>query len=107
MIFTDWPAKACVKAVTTTRNTGVSKGPYESLNLADHVGDAADAVRQNRLSIQHQLNLPGRPVWLNQIHGNTVVDAANSGERLMPAGGAWPMAFWRALCGHSIQSQGD
>jgi len=80
MIYPDWPATACVKAVTTTRNAGVSKGPYESLNLADHVGDAADAVRQNRLSIRHQLNLPGRPVWLNQVHGDTVVDAADSGE---------------------------
>mgnify|MGYP001164773817 CR=1 FL=1 len=81
MIFPAWPAAACVKAVTTTRHAGVSKAPYDSLNLAEHVGDAADAVRQNRLSILHQLNLPGRPAWLNQVHGDLVVDAANSGER--------------------------
>jgi len=81
MIYPQWPAAACVKAVTTTRHAGVSKAPYDSLNLAEHVGDAADAVRQNRLSIQHQLNLPGRPAWLNQVHGDLVVDAANSGER--------------------------
>jgi len=81
MIYPDWPAAAHVKAATTTRTAGVSKGPYESLNLADHVGDAAEAVRRNRLFLQDQLNLPGRPNWLNQVHGDTVVDAANLGER--------------------------
>ena len=81
MIYPDWPAAAHVKAVTTTRHAGVSKGPYDSLNLADHVGDVADAVQQNRLSIQRQLNLSEQPAWLNQVHGDRVVDAANSGER--------------------------
>jgi polyphenol oxidase len=81
MIYPDWPAAVPVKAVTTTRHGGVSTAPYDSLNLADHVGDAAGAVRQNRLSIQQQLKLPGWPSWLNQVHGNTVVDAASSGER--------------------------
>ena len=81
MICPDWPAATHVKAVTTTRNAGVSKVPYDSLNLADHVGDDADAVRRNRLSIQHQLNLPGRPVWLNQVHGDRAVDAVDAGER--------------------------
>ncbi|MEN8762906.1 MAG: peptidoglycan editing factor PgeF [Thiogranum sp.] len=81
MIYPDWPAAASVKAVTTTRHAGVSKGPYDSLNLADHVGDTAAAVRRNRVTIQHQLNLPGRPAWLNQVHGDRAVDAANSGER--------------------------
>jgi len=81
MIYPNWPAAAHVKAVTTTRSGGVSNAPYDSLNLADQVGDAAGAVQENRLSIQHQLHLPRRPVWLNQVHGDTVVDAANSGER--------------------------
>jgi copper oxidase (laccase) domain-containing protein len=48
MIYPDWPAAVPVKAVTTTRHGGVSTAPYDSLNLADHVGDAAGAVRQNR-----------------------------------------------------------
>ena len=80
MIYPNWPVTAHVKAVTTTRHAGVSKGPYKSLNLADHVGDAADAVRQNRLSLQYKLSLPRQPAWLNQVHGDTVVDAAQSGE---------------------------
>ena len=42
----DWPAPACVHAVTTTRAGGLSRGGYASLNLADHVGDdlSADKV---------------------------------------------------------------
>jgi YfiH family protein len=34
--------------VITTRNGGVSTGPYASLNLGLHVGDDADAVIENR-----------------------------------------------------------
>ena len=81
MIYPDWPATANVRAVTTTRNGGVSQAPYEGLNLADHVGDAAGRVRQNRLLLHQRLHLPGRPVWLNQVHGDTVVDAADALER--------------------------
>jgi len=45
-----WPALDAlgVDAVVTTRGGGVSAGPYESLNLALHVGDDPDAVMENR-----------------------------------------------------------
>ena len=79
MIYPKWPVIAHVKAVTTTRNAGVSTGPYKSLNLAAHVGDAADAVRQNRLFLQDTLSLPRQPAWLHQVHGDCVVNAAQSG----------------------------
>ncbi len=72
----DWPAPANVYAVTTTRQGGVSESPYDSLNLGDHVGDSADAVANNRsLLIQH-CDLPAEPVWLKQVHGIEVVNAA-------------------------------
>lgn len=67
----DWPAPAGIYAGTTWRRGGVSQGPYTSLNLALHVGDAVDAVHENR----HRLGLPTEPIWLNQVHGQTVVDA--------------------------------
>ncbi len=86
MIVPDWPAPARVRAVTTTRHGGVSRGSYRSLNLADHVGDDADDVRRNRLAVQQQLKLSAPPVWLHQIHGNSVLDAANCGEQ--PSGDA-------------------
>jgi len=43
-IFDDRP----VDAMVTTRYGGVSTGPYRSLNLALHVGDADSAVLENR-----------------------------------------------------------
>jgi len=72
----DWPAPACVHAVTTTRLGGVSRGAYASMNPADHVGDAPEAVAANRERLEQQLALPARPAWLQQVHGTTVVDAA-------------------------------
>ena len=54
-----------VKALTTTRQGGVSQGPYASLNLADHVGDAADYVQRNRLTIPDR----GLAVYNGPING--------------------------------------
>jgi len=79
MIYPDWPAPVNVKAVTTTRLGGVSKLPYDSFNLADHVGDEPDAVQQNRDCLQQSLQLPAAPAWLNQVHGDTVVDVGQCG----------------------------
>ncbi|MGL5311291.1 MAG: laccase domain-containing protein, partial [Plesiomonas shigelloides] len=36
----DWPAPAKVRALSTTRDGGMSEGPYASLNLGSHVGDS-------------------------------------------------------------------
>ncbi len=74
-IVPDWPAPACVHAVTTTRQGGVSQGVYSSMNPADHVGDDPEAVATNRARLQQVLALPARPAWLQQVHGITVVDA--------------------------------
>lgn len=45
-----WPAfdGFDLQAVVTTRDGGVSQGPYDSLNLGLHVGDEPDAVIENR-----------------------------------------------------------
>ena len=67
----DWAAPAGICAGTSYRYGGVSEGPYASLNLALHVGDSPKAVLENR----RRLSLPGEPLWLNQVHGHTVVDA--------------------------------
>ncbi|MGR9115760.1 MAG: peptidoglycan editing factor PgeF [Gammaproteobacteria bacterium] len=73
-----WPAPANVFAATTLRSGGYSVGRYSSLNPALHVGDDDDHVRRNRQLIQEMLKLPAEPVWLNQVHGNRVVNAARS-----------------------------
>jgi len=78
-IVPDWPAPAHVRALTTTRKGGVSQGPYARMNLADHVGDDPAAVAQNRQRLQQQHELPGEPLWLQQVHGNTPVNALECG----------------------------
>lgn len=67
-----WPAPTGVRAWTTTRRGGVSRGPYASWNLADHVGDAPVAVAQNRAILAAELRLPAAPRWLRQVHGCAV-----------------------------------
>jgi YfiH family protein len=59
----------------TSREGGVSRGPYTSLNLAAHVGDESAAVAENRRRVRAALALPGEPLWLSQVHGTAVVDA--------------------------------
>lgn len=75
-ITPDWPAPANVKALQTTRNGGVSTGVYASLNLGDHVKDHPQHVAANRQLLSGYM--PSEPVWLNQVHGVRVIDAALS-----------------------------
>lgn len=70
-----WPAPSWVRAVTTTRSGGVSRGVYASLNLAAHVDDDPQAVAANRAALREALALPAEPVWLHQVHGRGIVDA--------------------------------
>lgn len=76
-IAPDWPAPRGVNACTTTRRGGVSLAPFGTLNLAAHVGDNAQAVLENRKRLIESLNLPAQPVWLDQVHGTQVIDAAS------------------------------
>ncbi|HET6726321.1 MAG TPA: peptidoglycan editing factor PgeF [Gammaproteobacteria bacterium] len=65
-----------VRVLTTTRDSGVSQGPYRSLNLAGHVGDDPAAVAENRRRLVDALALPGEPAWLEQVHGTRVLELA-------------------------------
>jgi hypothetical protein len=76
----DWPAPERIHAVTTLRCGGVSEAPYQSLNLGDHVGDKLASVSANRARLQRAMQLPSAPCWLSQIHGTTLVDAAQFGQ---------------------------
>ena len=76
LIVPDWPAPAGVHALFTTRVGGVSRAPYASLNLGEHVGDDPAAVAANRLCLRQALVGAGDPVWLEQVHGTRVIDAA-------------------------------
>src|SRR5688500_9417970 len=53
----------------TTRDGGVSTGSYESLNLGFHVGDDADAVRENRRRVAETLGFDEHDlVCAQQVH---------------------------------------
>lgn len=69
-IVPDWPAPANVRTLITTRGGGMSKGPYASMNPADHVGDDPGAVLKNRALLRGLL--PNEPHWLKQVHGTGV-----------------------------------
>lgn len=76
-ITPNWPAPSNVHAFTTTRaHQGYSAPPFESFNLALHVGDQPAHVHANREALIHSFGLPSSPVWLNQTHSArcTVVD---------------------------------
>ena len=72
----DWPAPPNVHALVTLRRGGYSSGPYSSFNLAAHTDDDPVAVRRNRQLLSDCFQLPAEPVWLQQVHGSTVVAAA-------------------------------
>ncbi|MGR8935062.1 MAG: peptidoglycan editing factor PgeF [Gammaproteobacteria bacterium] len=71
----EWQAPPGIRALTTLRGGGASAAPFDSLNLAAHVGDDPLKVLENRRRIREELLLPGEPVWLEQVHGTRVVQA--------------------------------
>ncbi|MDJ0939833.1 MAG: peptidoglycan editing factor PgeF [Woeseiaceae bacterium] len=76
LVVADWPAPPNVRAGCTTRAGGVSEGVYTALNLGAHVGDESGAVAENRRRFVTAVELPGEPLWLRQVHGVHVSDAA-------------------------------
>ena len=68
----EWPAPTNVRALTTTRTGGYSKGMWSSLNLGLRCGDDSHTVRLNRKILEREL--PAPPQWLIQVHGDTVVE---------------------------------
>jgi len=77
-IHADWPAPANIRAGTTLRRGGVSKGAWASLNLGTHVNDDASAVAENRRRFLLECDLPSEPLWLRQTHSSNVATAAPS-----------------------------
>lgn len=77
-IVPDWAADAAVGAWMSTRNGGVSQGPFESLNLGRSAGDSAAAVDENRRRFAAELG--AAPHWMSQVHGTRVLRLAASRE---------------------------
>ena len=75
LIEPNWVAPQQVRAFCTTRHGGVSKSPFNTLNLGLNAGDDSADVLQNRIIVRS--HLPTEPLWLKQIHGATVSTPIN------------------------------
>ncbi|BFT29776.1 purine nucleoside phosphorylase YfiH [Alteromonas sp. D210916BOD_24] len=70
LITPQWSCPDNVVAYTSTRKGGVSLGDFEGLNVGAHVGDNLSLVETNRQQLPHSEKI----VWLEQVHGNRVVN---------------------------------
>ena len=72
LVIEDWhPGTLCA---VTGRAGGVSRAPYDTLNLGDHVGDDPAAVLENRARVARALGVvPERFIIVRQVHGARVV----------------------------------
>jgi len=64
-------------AIFTDRRSGSSLAPYESLNLALHVGDDEVKVLRNRASLEE---ICGPIQFMNQVHGDSYVVVTEKSE---------------------------
>jgi hypothetical protein len=81
LIEPEWPAPDNVRACQTTRLGGVSKPPFDSLNLSRDTDDDPGSVTTNRARLVAALGLPEMPRWLAQEHGTRVLDANRALDR--------------------------
>ena len=70
----DWSLPEGVRALSTTRQGGFSAAPWNSFNLAEHVGDDPRCVAQNRQHLVRQYAVPETMLWLQQVHGIEVAE---------------------------------
>ena len=83
----DWPAPPFVRALMTTRQGGVSKAPWNELNVGLLSGDLAADVHQNRALVAQVLGVPA--VYLRQVHGTQGVTVTSSTPPNTEADVAW------------------
>jgi hypothetical protein len=67
-----------IDAFVTDRFGGASSGPYDSLNLGDHVGDEIEAVRENRRRVANAAGVEeSRLIAVRQVHSANVLPASS------------------------------
>jgi YfiH family protein len=68
-----------VDAFITDRFGGVSHSPYDSLNLAGHVGDDEQHVKENRRLVAEAAGVePERFITISQVHGSRIVEVKDA-----------------------------
>jgi purine-nucleoside/S-methyl-5'-thioadenosine phosphorylase / adenosine deaminase len=80
LLVPDWPAPPQVRAAVTLRGGGVSRPPFDTLNVATHTGDVPEAVAENRRRLRSALDLPAEPSWLVQEHRAQVLTLEASAD---------------------------
>jgi YfiH family protein len=88
----EWPAVPGVSAAMSLRAGGVSAPPFDSCNISRGVGDAPEAVAENRRRFAAQLG--AQPVWMRLVHGAQVLRLVEGGPEHpeTPADAAWTTA---------------
>ncbi len=84
-----WDVPGPYDVVFTTRNGGVSEGPFSSLNLGRKTGDDVDRVDENRRRACAEIGADAHRLALDyQVH-STVVHRARAGSRGERGDGLW------------------
>jgi polyphenol oxidase len=77
-----------VRAAFTTRVGGVSRAPFDELNISFRVGDTDECARSNRALAGQAIGRGGAWSVVKQVHGGDVVRAAPPGQ-LADADALW------------------
>ena len=126
-VWPQWPGRRRrARASLRCAAAASSLAPYASLNLGAHVGDAPQAVAQNRRALRQQLALPPSRCGSQQVHGTAgastltgvpargAVAAARAMRAITRAGRArcwrcwWPIACrccWRRATAARLASR--
>jgi len=85
-----WESQEPYEVVFTTREGGVSEGPYASLNLGRRTGDDVERVEENRRLACEEIGADAERLALNyQVHSATVLPAQAGRRGEHQADGLW------------------
>jgi purine-nucleoside/S-methyl-5'-thioadenosine phosphorylase / adenosine deaminase len=84
-----WGAPGPYEVVFSTRQGGVSEGPFESLNLGRMTGDEVERVDENRRRLCAEIGADPTRLALNRQHHSATVHRAVPGSRGNPGDGLW------------------
>ena len=74
-----WEAPGPYEVVFTTRDGGVSEGPFESLNLGRRTGDEVERVDENRRRMCAEVDADEQELTLGFQTHSTLVNRAEAG----------------------------
>ena len=84
-----WEPPGPYEVVFSTREGGVSEGPYASLNLGRLTGDEVERVDENRRRLCAEIGADSSALALNRQVHSTLVHRAEVGARGEPGDGLW------------------